>query len=355
MASRRSLLKGLAAAALLPTRGWSAAGAPAWLAAGHQRNGRHALHGIGPSGNIVFAVALPGRGHAAAAHPDRAEAVGFARRPGLFGIVLDCRTGAVLHRLSPPQGLQFNGHGAFSEDGVLLYTSEVVADGSAGRVGIWDAGHGYARLGDLDSHGIGPHELRRMPGGRIVIANGGIATDPHDRTPLNLDEMRPNLTILDADGGLISRRELPATLRQNSIRHLAPIDDGVAFGMQWQGDPTEQVPLLGLARGDRALTVPPADMAGAAVMRGYVGSIAATDDLIVTTSPRGGVAMLHDRAGQHLTTLRRADLCGAAPAPAGGFGLTDGGGAIWRADPDGLDLLQRHDLAWDNHLVPIAT
>ena len=77
--------------------------------------------------------------------------------------------------------------------------------------------------------------------------------------------------------------------------------------------------------------------------------------LIALTSPRGGVAMIHDLTGAHLATLRRPDLCGAAMAEDAAFTLTDGGGAIWAAAPDtGLRLRARHDVAWDNHLVAIS-
>lgn len=355
MATRRHVLAGLAAAAVLPRRGWAAVGAPAHLAAGRRPDGSHALHGLDTGGAVLFAVPLPGRGHAAAAHPARAEAVAFARRPGTFGVVLDCRDGRVMARLAPPPGRQFNGHGAFSSDGTRLYTSEVVAEGSAGRIGVWDAERGFARLGEWDSGGIGPHDLRRDAGGRLVVANGGIQTDPTDRTALNLDRMQPNLTVLDSNGAVLSQRALSPDLAQNSIRHLALLPDArVAFAMQWQGDTAEAVPLLGLAPAQGPLSLCPCPDEDAFAMQGYAGSIAAgTDGRIVVTSPRGGVAMIFDADGTHRATLRRADLCGAAAAPGGGFTLTDGGGAVWAVEQDGLRLRARHDVAWDNHLVAL--
>jgi hypothetical protein len=86
-------------------------------------------------------------------------------------------------------------------------------------------------------------------------------------------------------------------------------------------------------------------------MQGYAGSIAANAGMIAITSPRGGVAMLFDADGGYLATLRRADLCGVAPAEDAPFTLTDGAGAIWAGDADGLRLRARHAVAWDNHLV----
>jgi hypothetical protein len=56
----------------------------------------------------------------------------------------------------------------------------------------------------------------------LVAANGGIiAALDDDRTKLNLDAMRPNLTYLALDGTIEEQAELFADLHWNSIRHLA--------------------------------------------------------------------------------------------------------------------------------------
>ena len=257
----------------------------------------------------------------------------------------------------PPKGRQFNGHGAFSADGGVLYTSEVVAAGSEGRIGLWDTA-GFRRIGEWASGGIGPHDVKRLPDGRLVVANGGIATDPRDRAKLNLATMRPNLTLLSAAGEVEAQVELDPELRQNSIRHLALGPQGqVAFAMQWEGDPAEEVPLLGLWRPGGAVTLCPAAEADGGRMQGYAGSIAmAADGTVAITSPRGGVVMLFDADGRPLATHARADICGIAALAdgTGAFLASDGLGGIWRADPGGLAPLARGSLAWDNHLVPVG-
>ena len=345
---RRAFLATLAAS-LAPRLTWADVGAPAFLAAG-KRSEDFFLHGLSPGGTSLFRIALPGRGHAAAAHPRLAEAVAFARRPGTFALVIDCATGETRHRLTPPEGMQFNGHGAYSADGTLLMTSEVVADGSEGRIGLWDTAR-YTRLTDWPSHGIGPHEIRRLPDGRLAVANGGIRTDPVDRTKLNIPDMRPNLALLSAEGALLDLVDLP-DLHQNSIRHLALAGDTIAFAMQWEGDPALPVPQLGLWTPGTApvLCAPPDTQA--LTMQGYAGSIAATGDRILVTSPKGGAAMIFDAGGRHVATQLRADLCGAAAAgPA--FRLTDGAGAVWSADDSALTPLATHPTQWDNHLVAL--
>ncbi|MDR5652526.1 DUF1513 domain-containing protein [Ruixingdingia sedimenti] len=347
MATRRAFLAGLAAAAL-PRMTWADAGSPAWLAAGKAEGG-HVLHGLSLAGDSVFSLPLPARGHAAAAHPVRPLAVAFARRPGTFALVLDCARGHVTHRLTPPPGRQFNGHGAFSADGTLLMTSEVVAESSAGRIGLWETS-GFTRVGEWDSGGIGPHDLKRLPDGRIVVANGGIATDPQDRSKLNLDTMRPNLAFLSDRGAVEDLVELPPDLHRNSIRHLALLPDGVAFAMQWEGDPAEPVPLLGLWRNGAVRLCEP-DPAEMFTMQGYAGSIAAVAGKVAISSPRGGAVMVFAADGRPLATHRRADICGLAPLD-GDFIASDGGGGLWRV-AEALHPLRAAPLAWDNHIVPV--
>jgi hypothetical protein len=346
---RRTFLASFAAT-LAPRLTWAEIGAPAFLAAG-KRGEDYFLHGLSATGGSLFRIALPGRGHAAAAHPTRAEAVAFARRPGTFALVIDCATGATRHQLTPPEGLQFNGHGAYSPDGSLLMTSEVVAETSEGRIGLWDTAL-YTRLTDWPSHGLGPHEIKRLADGRLVVANGGIRTDPVDRTKLNIPDMAPNLTLLAADGALLDQVDLP-DLRQNSIRHLALQGETIAFAMQWEGDPAEPVPQLGLwIPGAVPRLCPPVE-AEAFTMQGYAGSIATTPDRILITSPKGGAAMIFAADGTPIATHLRADLCGAASS-GGAFTVTDGQGAVWAADDQGLTPLASDPTQWDNHLVALT-
>lgn len=352
MPTRRAFLAGLAAASL-PRVSWAEVGSPACLAAG-KRAGGFVLQGLGARGESLFEVALPARGHAAAGHPTQALAVAFARRPGTFALVIDCLTGQVRHRLTPPEGRQFNGHGVFSADGALLMTSEVVATGSAGRIGLWETA-GFRRIAEWDSGGIGPHDLKRLGDGRLVVANGGIQTDPSDRTKLNIDSMRPNMTLLSAEGRILDQVALEADLQQNSIRHLALLGEGVAFAMQWEGDPAEPVPLLGLwTPGQQPRLCPPREEESFA-MKGYAGSIAVSraQDMIGLTSAPGGVVMLFDGQGQPLACHARADISGIAALP-GGLMATDGQGGVWACDPEGLSLLAQETTAWDNHLIALG-
>jgi len=146
---------------------------------------------------------------------------------------------------------------------------------------------------------------------------------------------------------------LPSELRQNSIRHLAHVGEGVAFAMQWEGDAAEPVPQLGLwVPGAAAQVIAPPE-AEAMAMLGYAGSIAAVGNRIAMTSPKGGAVMIFDTNGNFIATHRRADLSGVA-ATASGFMATDGQGAIWACDDAGLTPLSSNQTLWDNHLIKIT-
>ena len=152
MATRRGFLAGLLAAGMAPRATWAGLGSPAFLSAGKAPDGSYLLAGLNAGGEILFRLPLPARGHAAAAHPHRAEAVAFARRPGRFADVIDCRDGGVRTRITPPDGHHFYGHGCFSPDGTRLFTTENDFENARGIIGVWEASAtGYRRIGHFAS------------------------------------------------------------------------------------------------------------------------------------------------------------------------------------------------------------
>lgn len=360
MATRRLFLSGLLAAGLAPVPSWADAGGPDYLAAGWAGEGDYLLCGLTAGGQVTFRVALPGRGHAAAAHPFRPEAVAFARRPGTFAIVLDCRTGAILAKLESPSERHFYGHGAFSADGTILYTTENAYEEGQGRIGIWDAAHGYRRLGEVDSGGVGPHEILRLPGtDTLVVANGGIDTHPDSgRAKLNLPFMEPSLAYLDGDGAILEQHRLTGADHLNSLRHLAVTADGqVAAALQWQGDAASAPPLLILHRQGAELRPVACAPEEHRRMDGYAGSVAFSGDghSVAISSPRGGRVQSFDVAtGAPQGAIDLVDACGLASAP-NGIAVTTGTGVLGCLDSSGAFYKSGLEpLAWDNHLVPVG-
>ncbi|AKS46674.1 hypothetical protein SAMN05444287_1792 [Octadecabacter temperatus] len=351
MATRRGFLAGLIASGIAPAATWADAGNPSFLSAARTPDGAYVLVGLDGQGAERFRIPLPTRGHAAAAHPTRPHAVAFARRPGTYAVVLDCQSGDVIARLNSPSGRHFYGHGTFDATGDLLFTTENDYELGQGRIGVWDARHGYVRVTEMPSNGVGPHDLRLMPDGTLVVANGGIDTHPASgREKLNIPTMRPNLSYLEFDGRLIEQIEPDDHLA--SIRHLSVRADGlVAVGMQWQGDMATSPPLVAT----HSRNGPMQYMGDGVEVEGYVGSVAFSGDgsRVAITSPRAGEAQIFEAAsGAILERMSNRDVCGVS-ALGRDMVLTNGAGQVYQLAGD-ASLLSSHDLSWDNHLVAVG-
>lgn len=357
MPTRRHFIGSIAAAAAFPASGWAEAGAPTHLSAARTPDGAYQLVGLRGNATIAFTLDLPGRGHAAAAHPHLAQAVAFARRPGTFAMVLDCIKGGLQHVMQAPPGRHFYGHGAFSRDGQFLLTTENEIMTGAGKIGIWRAGGSYRRLGEVSSNGIGPHEIISIPGtDHFAVANGGIRTHPDTgRDKLNLETMRPNLTILDAQGTVLDTAYLPAELHQNSLRHISAFEDGrIACAFQWQGDPYAAPSIVGVYTPGDGVALVEMEIDTLYHLDGYAGSVAALGSTqMAVTFPRGNRAQVIDLKTGSVSDLHRSDLCGVAGGQQHAL-MTDGIGGVHRVGTDDFSMLAQHKLAFDNHLIAIG-
>jgi hypothetical protein len=316
----------------------------------------------------LFARPMAGRGHGVALHPTRREAVMFARRPGSFAVVVTLPAGQPVATVSAIDGRSFNGHGAFSADGALLFATESDYAEEAGLLSIFDATDGYRRIGAAPTRGLDPHEVRLMPDGRtLVVANGGLVMDETARgLKLNVPTMDPSLVYLDGrDGSMLRQVRLPPSLHQLSIRHLAIGAGGtVAAAMQYEGPAGDLVPLVALDRGAGELQLLDAPAERLRRLKNYCGS-AAVDSagrVLAASAPRGGVIAFWDLAedGAFVGLAEVADGCGIAPAEAPGVFIASSGlGGVFSLDPRsgtggaGLPGIAAAD-HWDNHLSAAA-
>lgn len=367
MIDRRSLIVALGASVAAALTGGARAGAglPALYAGCRvDGRGRASLALFDETGRSVFATDLPARGHDVAVAPDGRRLVVFARRPGTWAAVVEIGTGRVERTILAAPGRHFYGHGAFSADGRLLIATENAFEAGEGLLGLYDVQGGFRRIGEVPSHGVGPHDVVRLPDGRLAVANGGIRTHPETgREMLNLSTMRPNLAWIDPSGGLREAVELPPSHRLASLRHLAVGAGGtIAFGCQFEGDPSEAPDLVGIVgAGGRPVLLPIPEEANAR-FDNYIGSLAfdRSGAILAATSPRGGVTGVWDVPGRRFLGLTAMpDVCGiAAAAGPGLFVLTSGQDGVRIGAPDrgGLDRLGGSDLQawiWDNHLERI--
>ncbi|MDM9627035.1 DUF1513 domain-containing protein [Rhizobium sp. S152] len=314
-------------------------------------NGSFAVATVSERGEIIDRVALPARAHGMAFSPATSRAVAFARRPGTYAMIFDVAGRAEPIVIAAADNRHFYGHGAFSPDGRILYASENDFDANRGMIGLYDSSNRFARIGEYETYGVGPHDMTVSDDGRmLIVANGGIETHPDfGRTKLNLDSMQPSLTLIDAkSGALIEKHALPPQWDQVSTRHVDIDDNGrIWFACQYEGHRNDLPPLVGsFAKGEDLRFV---DLPDETTRRlaNYVGAIAVNrkDRLVGVTSPKGGTSVTIDIAtGRVLREDVVAEAAGIAPAKSG-FAVSS-----YEGDFVGT----RSDVAWDQHIVRIA-
>lgn len=383
--SRRTFLKS-AFSAIIPfmsTRNTSFAGVEnsgnLYISGARQSADQYVAVVFNEKAQLQATVPLTSRAHGAAAHVKSNRACIFGRRPGYFMNTFDIRTPQNQNVINPIEGRHFYGHGAYSENGKLLYATENDFDKMRGVVGIYDATSNYRRIGELDAFGVGPHEIVRVPGtALLVIANGGIQTHPDSgREKLNIGTMQPSLSIVDLNSGkLVGRHVLADDLHQVSIRHLACSDDReLWYAGQYEGDNpsitglvgrisvTESLESFGSSESKRGLTIIDLPEKIRNRTSHYLSSVAIAGQHAMFTSAKGGVVFTVNRVSLQVDdSLSILDCSGVCEAPfsesysgdsraSGARALiTCGTGEVVRVSDGGLTTLAMHNLQWDNHV-----
>jgi hypothetical protein len=311
-------------------------------------DGSFAIATVTERGEIVDQVALPARAHGMAFSASTGKTVAFARRPGTYAMIFDSWNKSEPIVINSREDRHFYGHGAFSPDGRLLYASENDFDGNRGMIGLYDATDRFARIGEFETYGIGPHDMTVSDDGRLlIVANGGIETHPDfGRTKLNLGEMQPSLALIDAaTGALVEKHVLPAEWAELSTRHVDLDGEGrIWFACQYEGHRKDLPRLVGhFAKGENLSFI---DLPEETTRRlaNYVGAIAVnrSEGLVGITSPKGGASVTLDaKSGKVLAETVVPDAAGIAPARSG-FAVSS---------YDGDFLSTRSDVAWDQHIV----
>lgn len=362
MWQRRAFLQAAGAgllASLSPDRAMALATAETVYASAIQlRTGSYGAVLLNERGGVISTLQLPDRGHDVTWSPVTGQGVVFARQPGTFALVFDPKGQTAPLTLTAPEGRHFFGHGVFASDGKLLYATENDFDAARGLIGIYDVTNRYKRIGEFETHGIGPHEMLLMPDGEtFVVANGGIETHPDfGRAELNIDSMDPSLAFIDRrSGALIGQLRLAVGLHQLSIRHLAVDTKArVWFGCQYRGPASDKPQLLGYAtrEGDIRLIELPEPELGR--LRNYIGSLAISGDgeVVAVSSPEGSTILaINTATAEVVRTLTLDNGCGIAPAGAG-FLASSGNGRLEGLGGAALDLTL--DFGFDNHLRRLA-
>lgn len=335
--------------------------ASGFVSAASDNANQHWLVVLDANGGIKHTLAMPSRAHQITTHIHSPVVAVAARRPGIYLMIVDTQLGKITHQLAPQTGHHFYGHACYSTDGRYLFTTENHIASGDGYVFVRDAHSDYKIVNAFSSHGIGPHEIKVHPNGKmLIVANGGILTHPDSgRTKLNLDKMSPSLVYMSInDGKLIEKVQLPKHLNQLSIRHIDINQSGLtAIAMQYQGDKLDNVPLVAIHKQGRSLKTLWAPEHINLKMKHYCGSVCfnQSGSIFAVTSPRGNLLTLWDALdGEYITQFRCADVCGVSKFGTHGFSFSNGLGKLYTFDMKSsvLNLVQNqnHQLAWDNHL-----
>ena len=266
---------------------------------------------------VETALAVPTRAHGLLAEPG-GSLLAVARRPGdwLLRFGRDGRRLAE-HWIEPDRA--FNGHLLASADGRLLYGTETDLESGAGLIGVRDAAT-LERLASWPTHGLDPHELLWDADGTLLVANGGIPTQPETgRAKRGLERMDPSLVRLDPAGGRLLGQWRLADPRL-SVRHLARQGGRTAIALQAEhDDPARRAaaPVLALFDGAR---LRPAEAPRA--LAGYGGSVAGASGLFFVGCPRVDGTACWDAEGAWLGFQPLAEAC---PLASAGTGVWAGG------------------------------
>ncbi len=364
--ARRAILTAALGAAVARTTGQAALKPGAmFLGAAQDAADGYWLVGFSRAGDTPLRAKLPQRGHAPVVSPNAETLLVPARRPGNWAAVVDLRDGRLVELLRASAGRHFYGHGVYSPEGRYLYTTENDFEHGRGLV-VCRSARTLEVVGEFESGGIGPHELKWLGNGVLAIANGGILTHPSQpRRKLNLESMRPNLALIRAATGEIVAR-VDAPVPQASIRHIDTAANGdLALALQYEGPPTEAIALLYVFRAATGkLEALPAPLAVQRRMRQYTASICVdpqTNHALVTC-PRGHLVTFWEVGGKGYLGHRRIRDAGgvALDRTAREFVVSTGGGSIFRFDTESFQFRrlateQFPQLRWDNHLTATPT
>ena len=364
MFNRRQFIIGASAAAGAAALPWwlnrAQANEPWLISAYSNKKKQHFAAAFNLQGDLISQVSLPARGHGAWAHPNKpGHGIIFARRPGTFMMEIDFSQGEIHHHIRSAKNHHSYGHGVFSQDGKILFTTENDFELGRGVIVLRDT-ENYQVIDSFDAGGLGPHECRLMPDGQtLVIANGGIKTHPNwPRKKLNIDTMVPSLTYLDLKTGQIID-QFKLDNHHLSIRHLDVSDQGkVIAGLQYQGQKTDQVPLAISHHGETSLQYLLASDKVWRSMNQYTASICINSqaELAAISCPRGDLVTFWDlRSNRFIDSIHLRDGAGLSLVDQH-FVATNGKGMVnhqQQSDSFQMNTLKFNDIRWDNHLTTL--
>ncbi len=232
----------------------------------------------------------------------------------------------------------------------FTHISETDLDTGAGLIGVRDA-VSLEKRAEWTTHCIDPHQLAWDAAGNIIVANGGVPTQPETgRVKRNLEKMDSSLVRLDARSGeLLGQWRLDD--RRLSMRHLAWSGEVLGIALQAEHDDVTTkaaAPVLALLDGNRLKTLNAPEN-----LLGYAGDIAATSTGFEVSCPRAQGIALFTIAGAWQKRIPLVEACA----------LTSTADALWagghfqalalRAPQENEETIGIPDIRLDNHWITL--
>lgn len=362
---RRTFIKSaltLAGISLIGT-GCSSTSNQVLVSAAKDASGNYSIRLTDPYKNQSAVIPVSQRLHDVSLRPGKTEIVVFERRPGYHLYVIDSQKAQITQTIHTTTERHLYGHGTFSPDGKLLYTTENNLKSLNGVIGIYDAEQSYKRIGEWLLPCPGPHEIKMMPDGEtLVVAVGGIQTHPDSgRKTLNPDTLQPSLVYLNRYSGQIID-QASFIDPHLSIRHLDIASDRtVVIGMQYQGSNDEAFPLVAIHQFGKPIKAIDALPEQWLAFNGYIASVAVLSeaDTIAATSPRGNrIALIQKSTGQLKSSIYQQDCAGIAPLTSNRLAVSNGLGEIqilecFQGQAKTVHQMKHNNCRWDNHMLTV--
>lgn len=373
---RRQWLQGMAVLATLPLGTW-AKSKPAPQFAAAWAVGADMFVGVlqTPTSSkdalrVLHAHAVPTRAHGMTQLPD-GTLLFASRRPGDW--LLRVRPDGQEDWLWIEPDRAFNGHVIASHDGKHLYTTETDLADSQGLIGVRDV-QSLEKVAEWRTGGMDPHQLLLDRDGSLVVANGGIPTQPETgRRKLKLTHMDSSIARLHPKqhGAITGQWRLQDP--RLSLRHLswgpavawAPERRWLGIALQAEHDDAQQkqqAPVLALLDGERLHIAP---VPAGAEWQGYGGDISSNASHFAVTCPRANVLTWWQppdtptalaqcmRQDSHTGVYCISNDSVIHPLQPSTAALWSGGTQDVRQWPPGAAVAASTGLALDNHWVPI--
>ena len=290
----------LALAAMLPpAKAWSAPAADLVIGGGRFKEApegptKFVLVKANATAREVATIPAAFFPHGFAYHPRQGHLVAAFEKIGPGAGVFDLRAMRAVETIAPQAGRHFYGHGAYSEDAKLLYSTETIVATGAGAIGVRDA-RSFKVLGDFPTHGDNPHDCRLIEGGKVLaVTNGGGNTESGRRGSLCFVEV--------GSGRLLDRFEIGDDRFNAGHVETLPGRGAIVVSAPRLGLPERQLGAVSVRRAGGALQLIREPGEVTQRMSGEALSVVALPEagLFLVTHPTPGMVTCWDLASRRL-------------------------------------------------------